>query len=40
MAKRAVNPLCLRAYVSEEKYKELARVKARKPYVKITGVMK
>ena len=34
--KRAVNPARLKAYVSEETYKQLTRVKARKPYVKMT----
>lgn len=36
--KRAVNPARLKAYVSEETYKQLTRVKARKPYVKMSGV--
>lgn len=36
--KRAVNPSRLKAYVSEEMYNRLTRVKTRKPYVKMTGV--
>lgn len=36
--KRAVNPTRLKAYVSEEMYNRLTRVKTRKPYVKMTGV--
>lgn len=36
--KRAVNPGRLKAYVSEEMYNRLTRVKTRKPYVKMTGV--
>lgn len=36
--KRAVNPTRLKAYVSEEMYNRLTRIKTRKPYVKMTGV--
>lgn len=36
--KRAVNPARLKAYVSEEMYNKLTRVRTRKPYVKMTGV--